>query len=132
MLVIGIHSSVWETSPTKLTLKSALLTKRIGTSHRVYQARAHGGYALVGCTMSEGAGDWDFWLVKTDADGNMQWNQTYGGIDEDKARVVIQTVDGGYVIAGQTWSFGAGDSDAWLCRLAPVGIPAPVDIDPTH
>ncbi len=86
----------------------------------------------MGCTMSEGAGDWDFWLVKTDADGNMQWNQTYGGIDEDKARVVIQTVDGGYVIAGQTWSFGAGDSDAWLCRLAPVGIPAPVDIDPTH
>ena len=38
MLVIGIHCSVWETSPTKLTLKSALLTKRIGTSHRVYQA----------------------------------------------------------------------------------------------
>jgi hypothetical protein len=74
------------------------------------------GYALAGSTDSYGAGSSDFWLVKTDSNGNAQWNKTYGGIDDEWAYALVQTVDGGYVLAGYTYSFGAGDSDFWLVK----------------
>lgn len=80
-----------------------------------------GGYLLAGYTRSFGAGGSDFWLVKTDSLGNMQWNKTYGGANDDLAYSVIQTSDGGYAIAGCTYSFGAGSSDFWLVKLASSG-----------
>jgi len=75
-----------------------------------------GGYALAGQTVSFGAGSTDFWLVKTDSSGNHEWNQTYGGPNGDEAYSVVQTVDGGYVLAGYTSSFGAGSTDFWLVK----------------
>jgi len=61
-----------------------------------------GGYAVVGVTSSYGAGEEDIWLVKLDSEGNMQWNQTYGGVYYDEGWMLIQTSDGGYLIAGLT------------------------------
>jgi parallel beta-helix repeat protein len=81
-----------------------------------------GGYALAGGTNSSGAGNYDFWLVKTDSAGIMQWNETYGGTGFDSAYTVVQTVDGGYVIVGSTMSFGAGGSDSWLVKTDSSGI----------
>ena len=75
-----------------------------------------GGYALAGTTSSFGASDDDFWLVKTDANGAHVWNQTYGGPERDYAYSVVQTVDGGYALAGNTRSFGAGNSDFWFLK----------------
>jgi predicted secreted protein len=74
------------------------------------------GYAMVGGTYSFGAGSQDFWFVKTDADGNMEWNQTYGGTGNEYAYHIVQTVDGGYAILGETTSFGAGSKDFWLIK----------------
>ena len=76
-----------------------------------------GGYALAGCTGSFGVGNYDFWLVKTDSTGNMQWNKTYGGPNNDIARSIVQTPDGGYAMAGYTASYGAGDYDFWLVKV---------------
>ncbi len=60
------------------------------------------------------------WVVKTDAHGNIQWTQTLGTLGEtDVARSVKQTACGGFVIAGWTQSFGAGNTDVWLIKLAP-------------
>jgi hypothetical protein len=75
-----------------------------------------GGYALAGRTGSFGGGGDDFWLVKTDASGTMEWNRTYGGTSYDLAYDLVQTTDGGYALAGETCSFGAGNYDAWLVR----------------
>ncbi|MGD0027954.1 MAG: hypothetical protein ABSC91_03335 [Candidatus Bathyarchaeia archaeon] len=80
-----------------------------------------GGYALAGFTGSYGVGNADFWLVKTDATGTELWNQTYGGVSTDIAYSVIQTSDGGYVLAGYTESFGAGGDDFWLVKTYATG-----------
>ena len=76
-----------------------------------------GGYAIAGVTESYGTGSSDFWLVKTDSYGNEEWNKTFGGYDLDWAFSLIQTLDGGYVIAGETKSYGAGSGDAWLVKV---------------
>lgn len=75
-----------------------------------------GGYILSGTTASIGAGATDGWLVKTDANGNMQWNKTFGGTSWDGFDGVAQTYDSGYVMAGRTYSYGAGNADAWLVK----------------
>jgi hypothetical protein len=79
---------------------------------------ADGGYILAGYTLSYGAGGDDVWLVKTDADGDAQWDQTYGGSASDVAYSVTQTTDGGFIVTGHTLSYGAGLHDVWLIRLA--------------
>ena len=76
-----------------------------------------GGYALAGSTYSFVSSSSDFWLVKTDSSGNLQWDKTYGGSNNERARFVIQTSDGGYALAGYTNSFGSGDDDCWLVKI---------------
>ncbi|MHA2246676.1 MAG: hypothetical protein ACXADY_17165 [Candidatus Hodarchaeales archaeon] len=83
---------------------------------------ADGGLALAGNTESYGAGESDMWLVKTDANGVAQWNQTYGGTESDSASALIQTADRGFVLAGVTNSYGAGESDMWLVKTDANGV----------
>ncbi len=59
-----------------------------------------GGYALAGRTSSSIVAMPDFWLVKVDSSGNLEWNKTYGGPDVDVATSVVETSDGGYALAG--------------------------------
>jgi cysteine-rich repeat protein len=77
-----------------------------------------GGYIMTGQTLSYGAGSYDAWVIKTDSSGSQQWMETFGGSSNDFGSSVQQTSDGGYIMAGNTWSFGAGSGDGWLVKLA--------------
>jgi hypothetical protein len=79
-------------------------------------ATSDGGFALAGRTQSFGAGGEDFWLVKTNANGDSLWSKTYGGAALDRAYSVAECADGGYAIGGHTFSFGAGLSDYWIVK----------------
>ena len=59
-----------------------------------------GSFAFVGCTDSYGNGGYDFWLIKTDNYGNMEWNHTFGTQDMDTNPSLVQTLDGGFALAG--------------------------------
>ncbi|MHA1450451.1 MAG: hypothetical protein ACTSP4_13645 [Candidatus Hodarchaeales archaeon] len=67
-------------------------------------------------TYSHGEGRGDAWLVRTDSECRMLWNQTYGGNEADEAHGLIQASDGGFVLSGLTRSYGVGYSDFWLVR----------------
>jgi len=79
-----------------------------------------GGYVIVGMTGSFGAGIMDVYLVKTDAEGNLQWSKTYGGINPEEGLFVQQTNDGGYIISGHTSSFGL-NVDIYLLKTDGLG-----------
>jgi hypothetical protein len=76
-----------------------------------------GGYIVAGYTTSFGAGGADVWVLKLDSTGGVTWQKTYGGSRDDIANAVQQTTDGGYIVAGETTSFGAGFNDFWVLKL---------------
>jgi hypothetical protein len=102
-----------------------LWTRTYGGSHSdagsSVQQTSEGGYIIAGYTTSFGAGGADVYLVKTDSSGNTLWTRTYGGSDDDYGESVQQTSNGEYIIAGETYSFGAGDYDVYLLKTDPSG-----------
>ena len=80
-----------------------------------------GGYALIGCTNSFGAGENDFYLIKTDSYGNLMWNRTYGGNKFERAYSLTETSDNGFVLAGETNSIEGNGFDVWLVKTDATG-----------
>jgi len=81
-----------------------------------------GSYIITGRRISVSSGtDWDVWLIKTDTRGDLIWDKTYGADGSDGGYSVAQTVDGGYIIAGFTSSYGAGWLDFWLIKTDSLG-----------
>ncbi len=89
-----------------------------------------GGYVALGYSQSVDGDITDnseqvnkYWLVKTDSEGTIQWSKTYGGSDDDRGEHLIQTNDGGYLLAGSSTSSdgdvsqNAGFYDHWLVKL---------------
>jgi hypothetical protein len=84
------------------------------------QHTSDSGYIITGVTKSFGAGGGDVYLIKTTINGDISWSKTFGGIHEDWGWSVMQTTDGGYIIAGGTASFG-NDYYVYLIRTTENG-----------
>jgi len=87
------------------------------------QQTADGGYIIVGETESFGLTKLNVYLIKTDINGDTLWTKTLGGINDDQGNAIEQTTDGGYIITGNSGSFGAGDWDVYLIKVDDNGNP---------
>jgi hypothetical protein len=86
------------------------------TVGRSLDITADGGFILAGYTENISSGLADAWLIKTDSEGNEIWEKTYGREGDDRFHSVQQTLDGGYILAGYTDSFGYGGTDMWIIK----------------
>ena len=77
-----------------------------------------GGFVIAGATKN-GIAVSDAYIIKTDSEGKPLWNVHFGGQESDRAEALIQTADGGYVVVGQSRSFGAGAYDVWVIKIGP-------------
>ena len=86
------------------------------------QQTSDDGYIVTGYTKTEKwYGIANVWLIKTDSAGNKLWDQTFGGTEYDCGYSVQQTNDDGYIIAGVTNSYSAGNGDVWLIKTDSAG-----------
>ncbi|MDF1544072.1 MAG: hypothetical protein P1R58_03095 [bacterium] len=99
---------------------------------RTVQENAQGELLIAGWTNSFGAGGFDFYIIKLNANGDLLWTDTRGGAGDDKAFELQTTSDGGYILAGETSSFGAGTKNAYLVKSADccLGTRGNIDNDP--
>jgi len=74
------------------------------------------GYLVGGITSSYGHGGYDIWVIKIDENGNEIWNKTYGGAGEEYGGILMKTTDG-YIILGETFSYGKGGEDIWAIKV---------------
>ncbi|HPE51688.1 MAG TPA: hypothetical protein PLS83_09360, partial [Methanothrix soehngenii] len=81
-----------------------------------------GGYIATGYTQSKSIGRKDLWLIRTDSNGNLLWDRCYGGADEDVGLSVLQSQDGGFIVAGRTASLGKRGDDIWLLKTDDQGV----------
>ena len=80
-----------------------------------------GGYIMAGTTSSYTAGSFDIYVVKTDSLGNVEWTKSFGGSGSDQAASIEEASDSGYLIIGNTTSFGAGGNDMYVIKIDPSG-----------
>jgi hypothetical protein len=114
--------SLGDTLWTKTYRRTTVGDSLNNSGYSVQQTVPDEGYIIVGFTYSSSSGSFiDVYLIKTDSLGDTLWTKTYGGTDIDAGRSVRQTLDGGYIIAGATRSFGAGDSDVYLVKTDSLG-----------
>jgi hypothetical protein len=110
--------AVW--FPLTAAGQDSVWTRAYGGAGRDYgccvRETLDGGYVVCGVTDSQGAGDGDVYLVRTDANGDTLWTRTYGGVAYDEGWGLELVPDGGFVIVGETSSFGAGAQDLYLIR----------------
>ncbi|MFN0213303.1 MAG: T9SS type A sorting domain-containing protein [Saprospiraceae bacterium] len=104
-----------------------------GDEPQAIQQTLDGGFIVVGYTNSNDGdvsgnhGQYDFWVVKLSNVGAIEWQKTLGGTGSDEAYSVQQTTDGGYIVAGKTFSNDGdvsgnhGDIDYWVVKLNSIG-----------
>ncbi|MBN2543226.1 hypothetical protein JXI42_10210 [bacterium] len=80
-----------------------------------------GGYAVVGYTWSYGEGGYDLFLLKFSSAGLFEWSRVVGGISNERGYSLIQTSEGGFLVAGETSSYGEGSNDFFLVKCSSIG-----------
>lgn len=107
------------------TLGNCLWSKTYGTAGTEWATdiveTPDSGLCVVGYTNFLGNGGYDFYLLRLDSLGNLLWDTTYGGSDWDRGHSISNTADGGFILAGETYSKGAGNADGWVIKIDDMG-----------
>lgn len=75
------------------------------------------GYAIAGyITIPQNNDDYNILLMKTDSVGTLLWMKNYGGSNWDLAHSLVETPDSGFIVTGETYSYGNGNNDAFVLR----------------
>lgn len=80
------------------------------------QQTTDGGYIVAGRTTSFGTGEYDAWVLKLSSSGSVQWQREYGNAFDDTAQSIMQTPDGGYIVAGEN-AVASAHENAWIAKL---------------
>ena len=94
---------------------------RAGDVIRSIRQASDGGFVTAGLSYSFDSGGGDLWMMKFDANQNFQWQRSYGGNGFDMAHTIEPTMDGGYLLAGFTTSFGASGKDYFVIKVDAAG-----------
>ena len=140
--VTGTNRGGWDFWILKLNSTGGIVwQKNYGGSSNEYTYSIvqtfDGGYTVAGYTESSASGevtgtnrgDGDYWILKLNSTGGIVWQKNYGGSSNDWACSIVQTSDGGYAVAGYTWSSANGDVtgmskggyDYWILKLNSTG-----------
>lgn len=87
----------------------------------IIESSDYSGYVITGTTNAGGAGGYDLFAIKLNYSGVSAWHRVVGGSGTDAGWDLVQKADGGYLIAGETSSYGAGGSDGYLVELSSSG-----------
>jgi hypothetical protein len=102
------------------TLGDTLWTRSFGWTEYdcgdCVQQTEDGGYIITGNTWPVSEGKRNLLLIKTDSLGDTLWTRIYGGDKCEHGYSVEETLDGGYIVTGYTFSFSAGATDVWLVK----------------
>jgi hypothetical protein len=138
LLVLLVFSSCEKQDlPGEVTASEEIVTIFGGSQNDVAQsviATLDGGFAVLGYTQSNDGdvvdktdNSFDYWLLKFNANAELQWSKTYGGSDDDRGHSLIQTSDGGFVLLGYNNSSDGdvsannGSRDFWLIKTDALG-----------
>lgn len=83
---------------------------------RTINKTSDGGFIITGSSNSFGSGGHNTYLLRTDGAGAILWSKSIGGSLQDEGKGVMQTSDGGFIIVGATYSFGAGNRDFYVIK----------------
>jgi hypothetical protein len=124
ILVVGTSMAIATAQSNAVLLKigqdgKEIWRKEYGgakSDHASKVIKVEDGFIVVGHTESMGKGKWDIWLFKVDKEGNMMWQKSFGGGDNEMGNSVAVDKSGNLFIAGFTYTFAEGSLDAWLIK----------------
>ncbi len=126
-VIVGLKESL----PEGITQRDIYLLKTDSNGNKIFEKTygstqndmgmeiaqvTDGGYIITGQTLQPNSFNRDVYLLKVDSNGNKLWEKTFGGSGEDLGVSIQQTTDRGYIIVGNTDSFGAGSTDFYLIK----------------
>jgi len=126
----GIYDTATQLSNSFLcridTAGNVFWTDSFGVSNK-YETAYHGsktndnGYIMIGESYTPGVTNPDYYVIKTDTSGALQWEKTYGGTGDNAGYTIHQTLDNGFIMAGGSSDFGIGEYSGWVVKTDSLG-----------
>ena len=116
----GIDAWIMKIDSLGDVIWSSGISSNVNESFKYVEETSDGGF-IMGGFQSDSSSSNDIFIVKTDSQGNFQWQKAFGGTDNDYADAIKQTSDGGYIISADTKSWGLPDYQIYMIKIDSIG-----------